>query len=203
MIAKPVSKVSKKQQQIVDTAKELFFRHGTKRVTIGEICQKAGVSKMTFYRNFANKNELAKHIIHRTIDEAYAKLDEVQAMEIPFTEKLQLMLSYKLEFVEKMSSDYIEEYMHMVQGTLLQQWFERVMQFLTDGQERGEIRSEIRPEFIIYIIDKLTEIVEDKRIIQLYPSYIEFTKEVWNFFYYGIIARSPTEVSDEGTSSQT
>ncbi len=34
--------VSKKYQQIVATAEELFLKHGFKRVSIEEICQKAG-----------------------------------------------------------------------------------------------------------------------------------------------------------------
>ena len=40
-----VKKLSKKQQQLVITAENLFKKHGIKRVTIEEICQKAGVSK--------------------------------------------------------------------------------------------------------------------------------------------------------------
>ena len=55
---------SKKYQHIVETAEELFFKHSVKRVSVEEICNKANVSKMTFYRYFSNKQELAEHIIH-------------------------------------------------------------------------------------------------------------------------------------------
>ena len=73
-----MSKISKKQQQIIETAEELFFRHGIKRVTVEEICQKASVSKMTFYKYFANKNDLAEHIILRIFEQVEEKLSNLE-----------------------------------------------------------------------------------------------------------------------------
>ena len=48
---------SKKYQDIKKKGKELFWKYGTKRVTVEEICREAGVSKMTYYKFFKNKNE--------------------------------------------------------------------------------------------------------------------------------------------------
>jgi AcrR family transcriptional regulator len=187
-------KTSKKQQQIVDTARELFFRYGVKRVTVEEICQKAQVSKMTFYKYFANKTELAKHIILEMFREGWQKLDEVEALPIPFPEKLQKILDYKLDVTAQVSSDFIEEYLTMpFFEHERQKWLARVMQFLTDAQQRGDIRCEIRPEFILVMADKIKEVNEDTRLKSLYPSSIELTRELWNFFYYGIVTRNPPE----------
>ena len=72
-------------------------------------------------------------------------------------------------------------------------WLARVMQFLTDAQQRGDIRAEIRPEFILVMAEKIQEVIEDTRLKPLYPSYIELTRELWNFFYYGIVTRNPSE----------
>jgi AcrR family transcriptional regulator len=191
-----MSKISKKQQQIVDTARDLFFRYGVKRVTVEEICQTAHVSKMTFYKYFTNKTELAKHIILQMFHEGWQRLDEVEAMSIPFPEKLQKMLDYKLDVTAQVSSDFIEEYLTMpFFEHERQKWLARVMQFLTDAQQRGDIRPEVRPEFILVMADKLQEVIEDARLKSLYPSYIELTRELWNFFYYGIVTRNPLETS--------
>ncbi len=180
---------SKKYRHIVETAEELFFKHSVKRVSVEEICKKANVSKMTFYRYFSNKQELAEHIIHLMFEQGFAKLDEVEALEISFTEKLQIMLDYKLEFVEKMSSEYIREYMHLIQGPMAQQWMQRVMQFWKHAQERHEIRDDVRPELIMLMADKYSELVDDPRVAQLYPDYADLTKEVWKMFYYGVLPR--------------
>ena len=184
---------SKKYRYIVETAEELFFKHSAKRVSVEEICRKANVSKMTFYRYFSNKQELAEHIIRLMFEQGSAKLDEVEALEIPFTEKLQIILDYKLELVEKMSSEYIREYVHLVQGPMAQQWMQRVMQFLQHAQERGEIRADVRPELIMLMADKYSELVDDQRVAQLYPDYTELTKSLWNMFYYGILPRNNEE----------
>ncbi|MBN1927463.1 MAG: helix-turn-helix transcriptional regulator, partial [Prolixibacteraceae bacterium] len=46
--------------QILQSAKKLFWKYGIRKVSIDEICREAGVSRMTFYRLFKNKIELAK-----------------------------------------------------------------------------------------------------------------------------------------------
>lgn len=56
-----------KKQKIEVTAKELFWKHGVKRVSIAEICEKAGVSRKTFYKHYDNKTDLALFLL----DELY------------------------------------------------------------------------------------------------------------------------------------
>lgn len=47
--------IRSKQRELIETAAQLFFKHGFKRVTVEEICRTAKVSKVTFYRYFAAK----------------------------------------------------------------------------------------------------------------------------------------------------
>ena len=54
---------TKKQDQIIQAGRHLFWKYGMKRVSIEEICREAGVSKMTFYKYFANKTALALYIL--------------------------------------------------------------------------------------------------------------------------------------------
>ncbi len=176
---------SKKQQQIVETATELFFRPGIKRVTVEEICRKANVSKMTFYKYFGNKAELVKYLIHVMLEEGHEYMDDVENRSIPFTEKLQTMLKYKLTMTKKMSAEFIEEVWATPFFREMQtDWLQRVMLFITNAQKRGEIRPEIHPEFILVMVNKLGELMDDAQLKGLYTDYVEFTLEIWNFFYY-------------------
>ncbi len=59
-----------KYNQIIETASELFVRFGIKRVTVEEICKTSGVSKMTFYKFFRNKNEVVEKILDEMIGHA-------------------------------------------------------------------------------------------------------------------------------------
>ena len=187
-------KISKKQQQIVETAEKLFYRYGIKRVTVEEICQKANVSKMTFYKYFANKIDLLKHIAYAALEKGYQKLNEVEAMPAPFTEKLRTMLQYRLEGMAKMSTEFIDEFMQTeFYAPIHKAWIQRVIEFLADAQKRGDIRPEIHPEFILIIINKLQELADDEHLKSLYPNYVELSREIFNFLYYGILSRDHPE----------
>jgi AcrR family transcriptional regulator len=68
---------NKKVKSIMETARDLFWKHGLKRVSIEEICQKSGVSKMTFYRHFDNKTELAKAVFDNVINDSIQKFKAI------------------------------------------------------------------------------------------------------------------------------
>ena len=84
-----------KLNQIVETAYNLFMKFGIRRVSVEEICKEAGVSKMTFYKHFKNKSELAKHIINQIISEAEIKYRDLMAQDIPYSEKVKQMIHIK------------------------------------------------------------------------------------------------------------
>jgi len=46
------------RERILDTAYELFSRHGTRAVGVDRIIAECGIAKMTLYRNFPSKDEL-------------------------------------------------------------------------------------------------------------------------------------------------
>ncbi len=102
-----------------------------------------------------------------------------------------MMQDYKLELTAKMSTDFIEDIFRMdFYQASAHAWKQRVMQFLTDAQKRGDIRPEVRPEFILVLLNKLTELVNDESVKHLYADYVELTREIWNFFYYGLVNRN-------------
>jgi AcrR family transcriptional regulator len=195
MITRSIPRVSKKQRQILITAEGLFIRHGMKRVTVEEICQEANVSKMTFYKYFANKAELVKRIWEGWIAEFFNKFDEINAMDIPFPEKIELMFKWKEEFISKIGPELIKDFLQT--DFELERVKQRFLEFIVEGQKRGDIRPEIRPEFIMAVIDKLNELARDADLLKRYPSYIEFNRELKDFFWFGILARPEPRTKDE------
>jgi AcrR family transcriptional regulator len=187
MAEKPATKRSKKETQIVETAEDLFMRYGVKRVTVEEICRRAGVSKMTFYKYFANKVELVRHLWNAWVDEGYERLDEIDAMDIPLPEKIQMMFDWKTDLLSKMSTEFLEEILplELEQEKVLG----RFMEFIIRAQKRGEIRAGINPEFLMAVLDKLYELGDNEKLRTRYPSLIEFNREIKDFFWYGVIER--------------
>lgn len=52
-------------QAILDAALVEFDRHGIRRVALDDVARRAGVSRTTIYRRFANKDELIAAVIDR------------------------------------------------------------------------------------------------------------------------------------------
>ena len=185
---------SKKQIQIVETGERLFRQFGIKRVTVEEICAEAHVSKMTFYKYFKNKLELVKFIINGWFVEGVSKLDAINAMNIPATEKLRLMIAWKLEFIADMSAEFIEEYVHF--DSELKKYLEmhyqktlnRFLQYIIQWQKNGEVRPGIRPELILAYLNKVMELFEDDSLRNLYANHVEFTHELHSFCFFGIVS---------------
>ena len=86
---------------------------------------------------------------------------------------------------------FIEEILHI--NIDVEEYRKRFMQFIVDAQKRGEVRPEICPEFFIAVLDKLHELAFDEELIKRYPSFIEFNREIKDFFWFGIYARPDLE----------
>ena len=180
-------KRSKKKELIIESAEKLFLRHGIKRISVEEICKTAQVSKMTFYKYFANKIALVKHIWNTWADEGFARLDEINAMDIPFPEKIELMFEWRQQLTAKVSVEFIKEIIPIEVD--LERAKRRFLDFILDAQKKGEIRAEIRPEFLTAVMDKLYEMARDETLVKNYASFMDFRKELKDFFWYGILAR--------------
>ena len=185
-----------KRKQLIQTAKDLFFKYGIKRVTVEEICQEAGVSKMTFYKHFKNKNELVKTMIMQMTDEAMEKYRKLMDSDIPFEEKIRETIHMKLEGADNMSQaffsdyiphaeaelhDFIHQRMHEMMGLIIKDYAE--------AQKRGDIRQDIKIEFILWYLNKMLDLMEDEQLARMYGTPQELIMEMVNFFFYGIMPK--------------
>ena len=84
--------MSKKKQQLLITATELFSAHGFRRITIDEICKTANISKMTFYKYFKNKIDIGKVVLDTIYSQGKLRYYEMLKQDIPFSDKIENML---------------------------------------------------------------------------------------------------------------
>ena len=183
---------SKKMNRIIETATELFTEHGIRRITIEEICRTAGSSKMTFYKYFDNKIDLLHHIWERWFDEGYRVLDDIDAMDIPFAEKMRKLIEWKMELVSGLSPEFLGEVIHASPelaafiDEMKTKNLSRFMAFVERAQERGDMRR-IRPEFFMAIMNKLQEVISDENLASTYTARLDLIQDVHNFLFFGIL----------------
>ncbi len=67
------------RDRIMQTASDLFYRHGIHAVGVDSIANEAGTNKMSFYRNFASKDELVAEYLRSEEREGMLWWDETIA----------------------------------------------------------------------------------------------------------------------------
>ena len=189
----------KKILQILSTAEDLFQRFGFKRITIEEICAKANVSKMTFYKYFPNKNELIKTIMNSWLKQVEQTIIEIDQLDIPFTQKIKKLIDLKEESTGKISKEFMTEYVNP--DPELQNFFMELnskttilfIDFIKNAQLKGEVRNDIKPEFLVAVLNNLRELAKDESLLNLYPRVTDLSKEINLFIYCGILPLQTTD----------
>ena len=185
-----------KQKQLRETGQKLFWKYGIKRVTIEEICQTANTSKATFYKYFKNKNELILHMLRVMFDEAMGKYVAITESGVSYEKKIEAILDLKMAASDQMSPELYEElYVHPdkeIQNFLTEattNTMQIVLKDMQESQKRGEIRDDLRPHFILWYLNKLTEMIKEENLPEHFGDPKEIIRETLTMFYYGVLAR--------------
>ncbi len=193
-----------KRRQMIDTGYALFWKFGIRRVTVEEICREARVSKMTFYKNFKNKIDLVKAIIDKMTEERMAQYHSIMAKDVTFREKVNLSIQMKMEQTNDLSREfYLDINQHATPelkahiDKKMQQTVQLVLKDYINAQKKGDIRHDIKPEFILYFLNHMREMINDTSLTNLYESPQKLIMELTRFFFYGVL---PRDEKDEQTT---
>ncbi|MCJ7800788.1 MAG: TetR/AcrR family transcriptional regulator [Candidatus Marinimicrobia bacterium] len=185
-----------KYQLIVETATDLFMRFGIKRVTVEEICRTAQISKMTFYKYFNNKTDLAEYIIFSILENAQIEFDSIWKQLSTFDHKINQFIKLKMYYAKKFSKEFFIEYM-----SLSPKIHERVMDYskksqisfikmIEQAQNSGSVRSDVSINFITFMFNHTLELVENNDLYAMYNNLEDLTHDMINFYFYGIMGKT-------------
>jgi AcrR family transcriptional regulator len=184
----------------MSTAKTLFWKHGFKRVSVEEICREAGVSKMTFYKYFSNKLELVKEILDVIFKESMDEFRRLMHADIPFEEKMKRQIQMKLEGTRDISEEFVKDIYGDPDSELNAVWRKKsdeaiavVIELYREAQEKGYLRQDLKIDFILYMINKAFEFVNDDTLISKYDHMQDLILEINRFFLYGILPHEQTD----------
>jgi AcrR family transcriptional regulator len=182
-----------KRKQILATGKELFWKFGFKRVSIEEICRTAGVSKMTFYKFFPNKLELAKTILDEILDESIQEVRRISDEHESTAKTLRKIMQMKSKGSRDISEEFIKD-LYATPDTGLKTYIEEktssmfaeVARIYEKGKEDGWIRKDLNIPFFMTFTLKLIPIYSDDEILHFFESSQELIMEITNLFVYGV-----------------
>lgn len=184
---------NKKYMDILQASRTLFWKHGFKRISIEEICREAKTSKMTFYKFFANKLELAKAVFDSVVNNSLSSFKTVLKEATSASELINEMLQMKKEGTHEISQEFISDFYTNPELGLKEYieektrivWAEMIGDFKL-AQDRGILRKDLNIEFFVYFTQKFSDLLNDPYINRLYPNPQDFIMELTRFSAYGI-----------------
>jgi AcrR family transcriptional regulator len=78
------------QEQLLDAAQDLFYREGIRAIGVDAVVERAGVNKMSLYRQFSSKEELVVAYLNR-MDERFRQRVEASIAKHPDAPAKQLV----------------------------------------------------------------------------------------------------------------
>jgi AcrR family transcriptional regulator len=168
---------NRKYIALIKASKELFWKHGFRRVTIDEICREARTSKMTFYSFFQNKLELAKTVFDMEADKGLQKFKDILRSDSLPAEKMKKILQLKIDGTNDISNEFLNDFYNNPELGLtsyIEQkskliWAE-TLELFKEGQKEGWIRKDMKVEFMFHFMQNSTPLLTDKELLKLYGS---------------------------------
>jgi len=185
---------SKKQHDLLVAARDLFWRHGFRRVTIEEICERADVSKMTFYKFFPDKISIAKAVFAKEVETGMIRFREIlNNKTTSASDKVKAMMLMKGDATNNISKEFLNDFyssdktelVGFVHELTAKTWSETIDDF-RKAQDEGVFRKDFKPEFLFLLSQKMAENLNDPKLQSLYASPHDLIVELSRFFCYGI-----------------
>ena len=184
-----------KKEKTEATAKELFWKHGFKKVSIDEICKKASVSRKTFYTYYPNKQALVLSILESLTNEmldVFATL--VADTGKSFSEKMNMLLSLKFEMNKEFSMEFINDFLHPDSAELLE-YLNTVVgkslmltrEFFTNAQQNGEMNPGLNLDFLLWNMQKQLEICSTPEALAMFPDSESMVRQISELMIYGVM----------------
>lgn len=188
------TKKSKSVIALLKSAKTLFWKYGIRKVSVEEICQEAGVSKMTFYRSYSNKGEIAREVLRLVMEDSMNRYKAIMSQDLAFKTKMVEVIILKRENSQGISQEFIKDiYQSKDDGLrdlmeqLRQENRNQLLQDMGKAQDKGWVRKDLSLSFLLYILKDLERKVLDEELVAMYEKPEDLIMELTNFFFYGIL----------------
>jgi AcrR family transcriptional regulator len=194
---------------LIGAAHELFWKFGFKRVTVEDVCKKAGVSKMSFYRYFDNKTDLAKRVLDKVLSDGIEKFRGIMADEDTAANKMHRFIALKIDGTNNISKEFIADIygdvgseIQLYMAKLTSQTIASMLEEFRIAQSKGVFNSSFKPELLFAMSNSYIELIKSPALSSLYANPQQMIVELVNLITYGI-APSGAEFSSSRVHAET
>ncbi|MCL2370985.1 MAG: TetR/AcrR family transcriptional regulator [Firmicutes bacterium] len=180
--------------KITLSAQKLFFERGYTDVTISDIASEADVSRVTLFKYFGSKEDLAKAVVHNILEERMT--DSLKIMSdntLSFRQKFDAMVTSKKDYRltmndELMSSPFFSDVMlQKIFGQEMRDYFRQSMgQFIEEGKKEGALSKDIPSDAILDYMDFYYGFMQQNNILKKNSKY---HTAIIDLFCYGLFGK--------------
>ena len=141
--------------QIADAAKQLMHSHDLEKITVGQICSLANVSRQTFYRNFKDKYDLVNWYFEKLAQKSFKQMGVSCSLKEGLTKKFVFLKNEKAFFTQAFKSDDV--------NSLKEYDYQCILKFYTDiinKKLEGEMDSQTFFALKVYCSGSISMTVE-------------------------------------------
>lgn len=172
------------REQIIETASQLIGRHGLRRFTLDDLAGQLGISKKTLYKYFTGKDDIVSAFFNevlesdrtttlREMDKAAEWRDRFRAVVFSYHKyKLPLSVIEEARTLYPGEWEKVEAYRRFKVGLLTD--------LLNGALREGLLRPTIRPEIVIFMIEKTSSIIYEHQFLQQHGLTL---KQAWEEVY--------------------
>lgn len=162
-----------KRELIYSSALDEFAKHSYKSASINRIVEACGIAKGSFYQYFANKADVYKYILSRSVDEKmkyvgpimtnpyehnfFDVVREIYVKGIEFAIDNPKMLAVGTKLLQDKDSSIYKE----VMGDNMNKAYEVFEVLVKHGMTRGDIKEDVDPKLVSFIISNLNVSIVD------------------------------------------
>jgi AcrR family transcriptional regulator len=160
-------KRDRNRQRIVDAARQHFFNHGFRSVTMDDLAQALGISKKTLYAYFPGKFDLLEAVLADKFVGVEAKLKKAgRAQPHNFPATLQELLAGLQRELDEIKPPFIRDMRQKApqvfkvverrRAALIQRYFGKLF---VQGQHAGMVRKDVPTKLVIEILLALVQAI--------------------------------------------
>lgn len=148
-----------KMRDILKTAIQLFSTHGIKNVSIAEIAKSANVSQVSIYNFFESKENLARQVFFKIMDDIMSDLEILVESDLSFKEKVIKMRSISSETGNNFNESFNQ--IEFIKDPLIEKFLDEYgekktiplfMKLINQGKLEGDLDNDISSESILVYI---------------------------------------------------
>ena len=149
-----------KKENIRRAALELFQNYGFKKVSVSDIAERAGVSQVTIYNHFTNKDALVRDVLQWYAMILLARYKSMMESDRPFKDKLEDIVFDKSEVVSQFHGELIRNWMQndpgmhaFIDDLYANHVLPVAKKFFEEGLRQGDIDRRFSLDTILYYIE--------------------------------------------------